>query len=377
MAKGADISGVQDSSTFPLSGAVRALMLFEIAEEIDLAYVHRTLGTIPSKREPAFRHPAPEYVRYERAPVVDAIGQCDTYEGQPVTARIRYFDYGVASVELQMPVCCGWDDLLRLGHQWMSSAELEKRSSELLRERLAPLRPALKKPNDSWISEDYYIIQVNPIIVDGTALTSEQLLGSYGSEIAQLVRGEEAPLSTTEEQEVLRSTMSYYASDLLVVAWVAAFVYDTEFGASPTIDLLEYANSQLLEFRYYDEVLTRVLADVYKRLENKRHLWPQWRLARQAEELNTIRLDYRELAERTDNAIKFISDMFYARAYRLAAARIGVSDYRNLVTDKLATARDLYDSMMNEFHQSRAFVLELMVVIILVIEIVFLFRGKA
>ena len=68
--------------------------------------------------------------------------------------------------------------------------------------------------------------------------------------------------------------------------------------------------------------------------------------------------------------------MFYARTYRLAAARIGVSDYRNLVTEKLSTARDLYETMVNEFHQGRAFFLEVMVVVILMIEIVFLFRGK-
>ncbi|MBV8551196.1 MAG: hypothetical protein JOY54_07825 [Acidobacteriaceae bacterium] len=359
-----------------LTGTVRALLLFDIAEELDLGHLNRLLGTSPSKREPAFRHPAPEYVRYERPPVGDVIGPCGTYEGQPLTARIRYFDYGVASVEMQMGVNSGWEDLLRLGTRWVSSPELERRAGELLRERLALLRPALKKPTDGWITEDYYVIQINPITANGAVLTAEQLLASHGSGIAQIVRGEEAPLSAAEQQEVLRSNMSYYPTDLLVVAWAAAFVYDTEFGASPTIDLLEYANTQLLEFRYYDEVLTRVLADVYRRLENKRTLWPQWRLARHAEELNTIRLDYRELAERTDNAIKFISDMFYARAYRLAAARIGVNDYRNLVTDKLATARDLYDSMMNEFHQGRAFVLELMVVIILMIEIVFLFRGK-
>ena len=41
----------------------------------------------------------------------------------------------------------------------------------------------------------------------------------------------------------------------------------------------------------------------------------------------------------------------------IAAARIGVGDYRNLVTDKLSTARDLYESMVNEFHQQRAFFL--------------------
>ncbi len=99
-------------------------------------------------------------------------------------------------------------------------------------------------------------------------------------------------------------------------------------------------------------------------------------MAKEAERLNTIRLDVRELAERLDNSIKFLSDMFQARLYRLAAAKIGVTDYRRLVDDKLATAADLYHSMVDEFHHGRAFVLELMVVVILVIELVYLFRGK-
>ena len=32
--------------------------------------------------------------------------------------------------------------------------------------------------------------------------------------------------------------------------------------------------------------------------------------------------------------------------------------------------------MVNEFHQARAFVLEIMVVAILIIELIFLFRGQ-
>jgi hypothetical protein len=360
-----------------LSGSLRALLLFDIAEEIDLSYVHKVLGTSPSRREPAFRHPAPEYVRYERPPVVENLGSCSTYISQTLQGRIRYFDYGVASVELRVRFQASWDELVRLANGWIMSPELEEKASTLLREHLDRLRPALRKPNEDWISEDYYIVQVDPVLGgSGSALSAEELVSQQGMQIAQIVRGEESTLSASECQEVLQSSMSYYPADLLVVAWVAAFIYDTPSGASPTIDLLEYANTQLLEFRYYDEVLTRVLAEVYKRLEKRRGMWSQWTLAGQAEDLNTIRLDYRELAERTDNAIKFLSDMFYARAYRLAAARIGVNDYRNLVTEKLTTARDLYDSMVTEFHQSRTFLLELMVVIILIIEIGFLFRGK-
>ena len=98
-------------------------------------------------------------------------------------------------------------------------------------------------------------------------------------------------------------------------------------------------------------------------------------MARQAEKLNKIRLDIMELTERTDNSIKFLSDMFYARAYKMASKRVGVTDYRNLVDEKLKTAGELYQFMVNEFHQSRAFILELMVVAILAIELIHLFRG--
>ena len=90
-----------------------------------------------------------------------------------------------------------------------------------------------------------------------------------------------------------------------------------------------------------------------------------------------IRLDVRELTERIDTSIKFLSDMFSARQYRMAAGKIGVDDYRRLVESKLHTAGELYTFMMDQFHASRGFVLEVMVVIILVIELVFLFRGKA
>jgi len=92
--------------------------------------------------------------------------------------------------------------------------------------------------------------------------------------------------------------------------------------------------------------------------------------------LNRLRLETMELTERTDNAIKFLSDMFYARAYRLAAAKIGANDYRSLVDQKLHAAGELYEFMVNEFREARGFALEVLVVIILVIELVPIFRGK-
>jgi hypothetical protein len=81
------------------------------------------------------------------------------------------------------------------------------------------------------------------------------------------------------------------------------------------------------------------------------------------------------LTDRTDNAIKFLSDMFYARVYRLAATKVGAGDYRNLVDQKLHTANELYQFMVNEFRDARGFVMELIVIIILIIEIIPIFRA--
>jgi len=237
--------------------------------------------------------------------------------------------------------------------------------------------PALVRPYKTWLREDYFIVHLPEITAqDGTTLTAADLLASHAREVAQLVRGESVPLSDAERQEVLQSSISYSRTDLLVVGWTGALVYGNTEVAEMTIQVLEYANTQLLEFRHYDGLLTHLLDGVYRSLERKGGVIDAWRQSREAARLNTIRLDVMELTEKVDNAIKFLSDMFYARLYNLAAAKVGVPDYRALVDQKLRTAGELYRFMVDQFNQTRSFVLELAVVIILIIEFFFLFRGK-
>ena len=156
----------------------------------------------------------------------------------------------------------------------------------------------------------------------------------------------------------------------------AVVYYGVEDAAAVT-QVLEYAKMQLLEFRYYDRFMTRVLADFYTALERKRNvLLSRWSLPREAQRFNTIRLDVMDLTERIDNSIKFVSDIYYARVYRLAAKRMGVQDYRNLVEQKLVTFGELYDSMVDQFREMRSFVLELLIAILAVLDVIFLFRGR-
>ena len=360
-----------------LSGSLWVLILYDVAEEIRLDQLRSILGVQPSQREPSFRHPAPDYVRFERPPVEESVNVESLGSGAPVSGRLKYFDYGVVSLEVELRFDTDWSGLVTLASRWIGAPEIEARAEALVRQSVERARPAFHQPYPSWLNEDYYIVHLcqapGP---DGQPLRTADLLSAHGGEVAQIVRGESLPLSDGERNEVLRSSMSYYPSDLFVAGWVGAFIYDTPEGAFPARQLLEYANTQLLEFRHYDDVLTRVLANVYQSLERRGGLFHRWRLATDAERLNRIRLEVIELSERTDNAIKFLSDMFYARAYRMASDRVGVTDYRKLVEEKLRTAGELYEFMVNGFHQARAFVLEFLVVAILIIELgnLFLFH---
>jgi hypothetical protein len=355
-----------------LQGAVLVLIQFDVSEEIRLDELRRIFGA--RRAEASFKHAAPNYVQYQRPPVVEPIEPLVLDSGERLDAQIRYYDYGVLSVVFELPFSGDWDTLVRLSSRWVWDTDFTSLASKIVKSKLERARPALIKPYKDWLHEDYFTFHVSEMASKPTAI---ELLSQYGGQIAQIVRGETAPLSEGERQEVLQGRISYYPNDLAVIGWNAAFLYDTNAGAETAIQLLEYANSQLLEFRHYDELLTRELEGVYDFLETGgTGLWSRWRTARAASKLHTVLLDVGELTEHADNAIKFLSDMFSARLYKLAASKIGVPDYKDLVQKKLRTAEELYHFMVDQFNQSRAFVLELMVVIILIIELVMLFRGK-
>jgi hypothetical protein len=352
-----------------LSGTVLLLVQFDVCDEIRVDQLAKDLGA----RTVGSSGPSPGYVHYERPPVVEPIDGVTLANETLLSGELKYYDYGVVSLLLQLPFSGDWDDLIKLASRWIWDVDLAAHAERIVREKIIRATPCMIKPYGRYLSEDYLIFHIREI---SGVLSAGQVISAYSRRIAQIVRGETGELAESEVAEVMRSQISYYSRDLTVIGWNAAFLYDTTAGGESAIQLLEYANSQLLEFRYYDELLTRELEKVYKKLEEKAGRFARWRLAGSATRLQAMLLEVTELTEHADNAIKFLSDMFLARLYKLAAARIGVPDYKDLVTSKIHLAEELYRFMVDQFNQSRAFFLELIVVIILIVELVFLFRGK-
>jgi hypothetical protein len=355
-----------------LHGSVLVLLQFDVSETIRLDYLQNLIQA--RTVEPGLTRPAQGNIRYQRPPVVEPLEPLVLESGERLQGTIKYYDYGVISVIYELAYTGGWQKLIALASRWVWEIDFAAQATTAVRSRLARVAPVLVKAYEQWLSEDYLIFHIREI---GGSPSVTDLIQQHGLHITQVVRGDTGRLAESECHEVLQSRISYYADDLAVVGWNAAFLYDSTSGAETAIQLLEYANSQLLDFRHYDDLLTKELESVYTILDEGTGFFARWRLARSATRLHTVLLDVAELTEHTDNAIKFLSDMFAARFYKLAASKVGVPDYKDLVTEKVRTAEEHYRFMVDQFNQSRAFLLELIVVIILVIELVYLFRGRA
>src|SRR5437870_4762922 len=93
-------------------GSLWAILLYDVAEQIQLDQLRGILGIAAAAREPRFKHPAPEYVRFENPPLEQSVEAPALDSGEQLQARIKYFDYGVLAVELELPFETTWKDLI-------------------------------------------------------------------------------------------------------------------------------------------------------------------------------------------------------------------------------------------------------------------------
>src|SRR5262249_24938318 len=133
------------------------------------------------------------------------------------------------------------------------------------------IRPCGQNLRNDFLDEDYLIFAAHDL---GGRVTAQEVLDKHGAEIASLLRGESKPLHPEEVREVLGTRISYLNDDLIIPTWNTAFVYDTARGAEASFELMEFTNSQLLQFRYYDALLDRELDRIYPLVQKRRSPWP-------------------------------------------------------------------------------------------------------
>ncbi|BDE05034.1 hypothetical protein WPS_03100 [Vulcanimicrobium alpinum] len=343
--------------------AFRALFVYDVADTIDLERLRTVRGEGVARAPLQLRREASsEFIQY---PVAPLIVRLPDLERPGATMRAKIFDFGVVSIRITIPFAGTWEEFAALTRRERRDSRLEVLARSALDDVLAEISGALDDPHPALI-EDYFILEVEQFDVP---VTAQHLTGPLGPALAQLMLFEDRELVSSEQTEALRLAFSYYPDDLAVIQWDAAFVYDRAEGAEAVEDILEFANSQLVEFRTYDARLDEELDAIYRLEPGRRsRRFSRRRDRDRAEAVRFLLVDVLELTDRTTNALKIIGDAYYARLYRAVAGRLGLADWQRQIDAKLRSVSEVYRVLQDEAQTERSQTLEIIVIVLVAFE---------
>lgn len=357
-----------------VSGQIVALRLFDIAYAIDLTraqslWTRHASG--PTARSRLSATP-PKAVAFGVPPLEITLDPVPLrLQSMTVDAAMtaRLYDFGAVTLALRVPAS---------GLTWSAYAALLNDIDRVVESQevlwTAPLdqlrkvlAPALERAAASTVSEDYLLGVVHAFDAPVTATELMEHL-----DLVPLLSGEQRRLSDQARTELLRQRFSYYADDLVVLTWDRAFIYEPR-GDSDVADVIEVANAQLLEMRYYDELLDDELPRMYDLVQGTRrglNVFAARRYAGLARRLYTLVAEVTELTEKVDNALQVTEDVYLARIYTAALDLSRVRTVSAAVDRKLSIIRDTYTALYDEASSSRAEVMEAAIVVLIVVEVV-------
>ena len=348
--------------------------IFDVADTIDLESSRKLISGAQMRRL-SLRREGSEFIQLSDPPLLVDLGpRTLVVGGQPREVKLSaaLFHHGAISLSVRVPVAKGstLDELTPVADELYDSKPLDALATEEVTKLRKLLAPHFEAAHLWDQNEGYTTIFVRAL--EG-APTAEQVLAAPG--LARLLLGEKEALSAAEEREVLAHHFSYTPSDLAIVEWNAAFLYEPS-GSEDIVDLLEIANAQLLELRYYDTVLDAELArmyDVVGRQRSSIFFSPYKRLAR---ELMQTLIELSEFIERVENSLKIVGDVYLARVYEAALTELRVTRWTEQVTRKHRLLQQTYSLLKSETDTVRALTLETMVVVLILFEIVMaMFRA--
>lgn len=347
-------------------GRVIAQRLFDLAYAIDLDRARGLCADLPVIAPP----PGPPSLgtpplRLQLASIELGIGgaRCRS----EVSAHL--YDFGVLSLALTFVAeDLAWDafaGFLREVELAVSADGPAAPWSGLLQSIQSRVAPALDRPGAAVIQEDYQLVVVDTFREAPDAALHEAV------DLAPLLAADPRPLSADARDTLLRHRFAYLADDCVVVARDRAFLYQPA-GDAGVAAVLEAANAQLLELRYYDALLDAELPRMYGLVARTRSLSAlsaPGQLSRLARRLYTLVAEVTELTGKVENALRIAGHPYLARVYGTTLELFDVPALAVDVDRKLAIIRDTYAALYNEAAVSRAGLLELTIIVLIAVEL--------
>lgn len=354
-------------------GKIIIYRIFDVANEIDLSLVESIIKE-GAKRMRLSKHPYMKALEITDPPVSFVLPEFSKHildRDLAVNVVAKAFDFGVISLAFNIPVPQGtpFNKLETAAKALDTDESIDEKAWQYVRQVLRNLDKAIESSSikENYI-EDYMIIAVESLDQE---IEAGSLLGHYDP--SRLLLFETKEVSDQTREDTLKHRFSYYPDDMVIVHYYNAFVIEPS-GSSDIFDILEFANAQILELRYYDHFLDTQLSWIYSELD-KRKTVSAFRLRdyeKFAKRITETVTDLTEVTEKVDNALKVTEDVYYARIYRTAMMLFRSSDWELSIKEKLEVVTNTSKMIYNEISTKRGHLLEVGIIILIIVEIVIL-----
>lgn len=357
-------------------GKILVYRFYEIGSEVDLAKALAILEKRQSITRMRFDRPGKSAMVIATEPLTAHLGAVEVViEGQKTIAEIdvRFWNYGGASLCFHIPLPEGmpWDDLIKLAHWLERDEELDKLARIKIRELQLEIKDAIPVANDWSTYEDYVIYYLQEVegIPDGAMQLFEK------ANVAGLMMAEpKEKLSDQIKKSVRDAVLQYSQNDLAVIDWNTALVIEPS-GSMDVPTVLEFANSQLLEMRYYDDLLDEKLDALYKSVAGQRPGIFSNAYSRLGEEAGQIYLEIAEVVENVENSLKVVGDFYLATVFRAASTRFRFKDWQTSIDEKLGNLAEVSKLLHSQVSESRSHWLEIIIIALITVELIPFVRG--
>jgi hypothetical protein len=360
--------GVPNEPPIVAQGRCFPLFAFEVAQAIDLDAAERRLlsgaerQTIKHKRRaPASFEYRPAPLRVNRDGVAHALGEHRTTQGVDVVL----YDFGAVSVSYEISIAGPLTALPALAEELWGNERLLADSRRQVEELLSVLGDAALRPHIADFVEDYSIFHIEAFTAPCEAAA---LWTDYGQTVSQILRAARNPLSQQEVADATALRLSFGPTDATIIDTDAAILFDAE--GEDVRDVIEFANTQVLEMRFLDQQLDNALERAYDtQLGRSTHLWGAGHLGPDLRRLARMQLDSAILFEQVTNALKLVGDQFLARVYSLTSRRFHLAEWDASISRKLQTLDGIYAKMTDQAATRRMEVLEWIIIILFVLSL--------
>ena len=293
--------------------------------------------------------------------------------GNRAVFSVRIFDFGVCSLraEVEAPRDISWEAYTEFAEAVAADPAFTHTFDAQLRRLIEKLAPAAERPSVSKMTENYTVYRVTALRDDtGTHIPPATLNDDL---LSPLLLREQRPVSDEACRKLLANRFSYYGDDLAIITWDSALVIDPSLQDRDVEYVLEFANAQLLQLRVYDEMLDEALPAMYDSVaaaRNSRGPLVRRRYRPVLTSLQTLVADVTETVEHSDNAFKITDDVYLAEIYEAALRLFRSGPWRSAIERKLTIVRETYAMLDAEAQASRAEVLEIAIVAIILAEFI-------